>query len=227
MSDEQTPECTPNAHHELREQYAHLAVGHHPDCSCVLCGLRKMAGYIYQQPPREYRGRWPGSDELREIVDIDEFPIFEHVDPVWRGLADHLIMFREDDYNGTVFEQLWARKVAPSAFQVCCIPQVAYGVALGDTVEADDSFLIRGVVDRSGHTTFRIQSEDGWYEKIDVLNRIAGLGGLMEIAGYYFTAIDVEGGDTWDLWEYLQQGEAQGLFAWEQGHWGAGPERPR
>ena len=48
----------------------------------------------------------------------------------------------------------------------------------------------------------------------------------MEIMGFKFTAIDVEGDDTWALWEYMNEGSAQALFEWEQGHWGAGSERP-
>jgi hypothetical protein len=107
------------------------------------------------------------------------------------------------------------------------VPHVGYGIALGDIVEADGHFLITDIAERSGQTTFRILSHDGWYEKIDILNQVASLGGLMEIASYSLTAITVEGDDTWALWDYLQQGEAEGLFAWEQGHWGAGSERPQ
>lgn len=226
MNDEQPPECTPNAHHELREQYAHLAVGHHPDCSCVLCGLRKMVGFVYQQPPRDYRGRWPGSDEPKEIEKFDENLKFDHIDPVWRRLADHLLFSRIDDDDETLFEQLWVRKAGPRQFQICCIPAYTYGLALGDTVEADDSFLIQSKVGRSGHSTFRILSENGWYEKIEVLNRIAALGGVLEIISPVLHAIDVEGDETWALWNYMQEAEAAGLFKWEQGHWGAGSERP-
>jgi hypothetical protein len=226
MSDETTPECTPNAHHELREQYAHLAIGHHPDCSCILCGLKKMSGFVYQQPPREYCGRWPGSDKPPLIKDFDEHPKFDHIDPVWRRLADYLIFYREDDYDGSLFEQLWASKVAPLQFQICCTPGFAYGLALGDVVETDGSLLIQRVIERSNHSTFRISSDEGWYGRIDVLNRIAALGGVLELLNHVLHAIDVEGDETWALWDYLQEGESEGLFEWEQGHWGEGSERP-
>lgn len=226
MSDEQTPECTPNAHHGLREQYSHLAVGHHPDCACVLCGLRKMAGFVYQQPPREYRGRWPGSDEPPAIDGNDTLRIFDHGDPVWRRLADHLIFFKAIEEDEIFFEQLWARRVADNQFQICCIPGYIYGIALGDVVATDDSLVIQQVIERSGHSTFRIYSDEGWYGKTDALNHIAARDGLMELLSYGLTAISLEGDGAWTLCDYLEEAETAGLFVWEQAYWGASPQRP-
>lgn len=222
MSDD----CAPDRHHKLRAQYAHLAVGHHADCSCTLCGLRKMAGLVNQAPAPEYRGRWPGQERREAIESMDREPIFSHIDPVWRRLADYLIVFQEDDYEGTAFEQLWAQQTKANQFQICCVPGIAYGLALGDMVETDNLLLVQRVVERSRHSTFRIWSEDGWYEKATVLNEVAARGGLLEVISFSIIAIDVEGDQTWSLWDYLQEMEGLGILKWEQGHWAAGTERP-
>jgi len=76
-------------------------------------------------------------------------------------------------------EQLWAKQIATGLFQICCIPFFTYGIALGDTVEADSENIIRKVRERSGHKNLRvaITSEEAivhndlhaWAEKTGLL----------------------------------------------------------
>lgn len=80
-----------------------------------------------------------------------------HADPVWRNRADFVIAA---DIASTPdkreWEQLWARRIAGTRFEVCCIPFFVYDLALGDEVETDGDHILRRVVKQSGHFTFRV-----------------------------------------------------------------------
>jgi hypothetical protein len=60
-----------------------------------------------------------------------------HKEPVWRGRANFIINAKLPE-DGR-FEQLWVRKVAEDAFELCCIPFFLYDVALGDVVQTRES----------------------------------------------------------------------------------------
>jgi hypothetical protein len=80
-----------------------------------------------------------------------------HNEPVWGDRANFVIAA---DIASTPdkreWEQLWARKLSESRFEICCIPFFAFDLALGDEVETDTDFVLRRVVKPSGHFTFRV-----------------------------------------------------------------------
>jgi hypothetical protein len=80
-----------------------------------------------------------------------------HTEPVWRNRANFVIAA---DIASTPdkreWEQLWARQIADTRFEICCIPFFAYDLALGDEVETDGDHVLRRVVKPSGHFTFRV-----------------------------------------------------------------------
>lgn len=80
-----------------------------------------------------------------------------HNEPVWRNRANFVIAadIASSPDKGE-WEQLWARKLSDTRFEICCIPFFAYDLALGDEVETDGDHVLRRVVTPSGHFTFRV-----------------------------------------------------------------------
>jgi hypothetical protein len=81
-----------------------------------------------------------------------------HSDPAWRDRADFILAAAVslDGDSVSDYEQIWARQLSPTTFEICCIPFIAYDLALGDIVEAKpERFMIERLVAASGHFTFR------------------------------------------------------------------------
>ena len=80
-----------------------------------------------------------------------------HNEPAWRDRANFVIAAEIANMSGKrEWEQLWARKLSETRFEICCIPFFTYDLALGDEVETDGDFVLRRVVKPSGHFTFRV-----------------------------------------------------------------------
>ena len=80
-----------------------------------------------------------------------------HKAPVWGSRANFII--RADLSSHGLpgrFEQLWARKIGPTTFELCCVPFFAYGLALGDKVESNADFTIQKIVEKDGHKALRV-----------------------------------------------------------------------
>lgn len=81
----------------------------------------------------------------------------QHVDPIWRGRSDFIIAAEIDPSgSGITSEQLWARQISAHTFEICCIPFFVYNLALGDTGETDDHYVVNRVVGESGRFVFRV-----------------------------------------------------------------------
>lgn len=80
-----------------------------------------------------------------------------HNAPAWRSRANFVIAadIASSPAKGE-WEQLWARKISDTRFEICCIPLFAYDLALGDEVETDGDHVLRRVLKASGHFTFRV-----------------------------------------------------------------------
>lgn len=93
-----------------------------------------------------------------------EFKTFQHLNPLWREKADFIIAASVQPLNmlsdEKVREQLWARKISHTKFELCCIPFYAYGLALGDEVVTNDDYMVVDVSKKSGNTTIRIWFTD-------------------------------------------------------------------
>lgn len=83
--------------------------------------------------------------------------VARHNEPAWQSRANFIIVadITSNPDKGE-WEQLWARKLSESRFQICCVPFFVYDLALGDEVETDADHVIRRVVRPSGHFTFRV-----------------------------------------------------------------------
>ncbi|WP_205829056.1 DUF4265 domain-containing protein [Microbacterium sp. B19(2022)] len=143
-----------------------------------------------------------------------------HREPVWRERSDFIIGIPIDPGNTDVItEQLWARKVSESTFEICCIPFFAYDISLGDVVEVDASFEVKRVVERSGRYVFRVHVKDSISSvAADVVRSIEAQGGLVEWSSPRLFAVDADNSiKAQEIANLLQQMEEQGLLVYETG----------
>lgn len=122
--------------------------------------------------------------------------IHAHEDPVWRERANYIFQARIEaadstDSDSSRSEQLWGRKIDEGRIEVCCIPFLVYGIALGDVIEIDESNEFERVVQRSGRSVFRVWlggSENP--PRDDVVAQLEAMGALLEWASPNLLAID-------------------------------------
>ena len=80
-----------------------------------------------------------------------------HQAPIWREHADFIITAALDKGR---WEQLWARQIEPTLFEICCVPFFVYDLALADHVETapmlEKEYVVTRVVKRSGRQVFRV-----------------------------------------------------------------------
>jgi hypothetical protein len=79
---------------------------------------------------------------------------YVHAFPLERDRTDFIIQCRMDHEEPPKYEQLWTRKLDEGTFEVCCIPQYIYGIALRDHIALSDDFA--SVLKHGGHYTFRV-----------------------------------------------------------------------
>jgi hypothetical protein len=80
-----------------------------------------------------------------------------HPNPLWYERGNFVIRaylgFEDSRHE---WEQLYTTQISEYRFKLCCIPFLAYDLALDDEVETDTDFTIQKVVSHSGHWTFRV-----------------------------------------------------------------------
>jgi hypothetical protein len=111
-----------------------------------------------------------------------------HEAPVWRDKADFLIGAPLAEAGRA--EQLWARKLGDTRFEICCIPFFLKDVALGDVVETDANYDLERVVERSGRYVFRVWFGESSYPRQEVAAELTRLGALLEWSSTNLLAID-------------------------------------
>jgi hypothetical protein len=139
-----------------------------------------------------------------------------HANPVWRDRSNFIIRVLLPDLAAS--EQLWARKLSDHEFEICCIPFLTYGIALGDVVETDEDYNVQRVVRSSGRSVFRIWFGSSDWGKDVVAADLAGLGSLVEWSSRDLMALDAPNPETAKkVTEYLDKGARQGHFIYETG----------
>ncbi|MFO0756889.1 MAG: DUF4265 domain-containing protein [Byssovorax sp.] len=102
--------------------------------------------------------------------------VAQHDAPAWKRKADFLI-FADLTAFGLPgrWEQLWARRISESEFEICCIPYFTYGLALGDTVSTrpvgGKTYVVADVLMRSGRRVLRLWLKGAVGEARDLLRR--------------------------------------------------------
>jgi hypothetical protein len=134
----------------------------------------------------------------------------------------------EDSDEGVEAESLWAEDLGRGRFVVDSIPFYVYGISNRDTVAAsviDDRLCFDKVVDRGGHSTYRVlvKDEAGFTssELKSLWEQLKGLNCLCEVARRRWVAIDVPpNADADAVYRILDSGEANGLWTFEEAHCG-------
>ncbi len=129
------------------------------------------------------------------------------------------VMFRvPDGASGEDVETIWAFPVGGDLYKIDNSPFYAYGVSLGDTVEApwseENGFpLFRRVVEKSGYRTVRVildppAENDNKSQKL--LDEIVALGCSYEGANRTYITVDIPKEiDLWKVRDFLIEKEAK------------------
>lgn len=148
-----------------------------------------------------------------------------HLNPVWRDRANVIIVARlqEGVLEGRI-EQLWARQLDQNHFEICCIPFFVRDLDLGDhvaaSVEGEEAYVIRKVVQKSGHYTFRV-----WFGETnragssdEVLNKLEELGCVWEFYSRNLLGIDAASPEQAQaVADYLAEEQEFGHLMYETG----------
>jgi hypothetical protein len=145
----------------------------------------------------------------------------QHETPAWRDRANFMIGARLDEPGK--WEQLWARRLGPNRFELCCIPFMTYGLALGDVVETerydDREYIVANVVEPSGHYAMRVWFLDTSIAD-EVAARLSSAGALLEWRGHWSRLLAVDAADeamTHVVAETLRPYEQAGQLNFETG----------
>lgn len=148
-----------------------------------------------------------------------------HLDPVWRDRSNFIIAADiSHDADGSEWEQLWSRQVDESRFELCCIPFFAFDLALGDIVEAGPhagrQYVVRRVIEPSGHYTFRVWFGDAQLPdaRDEVVVELTLLAGALEWSSENLLALDAADCETAQgLADFLAERELLGHLKFETG----------
>jgi hypothetical protein len=133
------------------------------------------------------------------------------------------------DRDGAGFETegVWAERLSINRFRILNSPFFAFDVSYEDEVEAEpdgESFRFVRVLRRSGRSTYRVILQDGkTVESNDFTSRwqpFHDRGCTFENANDRYIAIDIPpNADVPFLCRLLQDGEEQGVWVFEEGHY--------
>ena len=114
-----------------------------------------------------------------------------HRTPIWRERSDTVIAARVDRAEvDATSEQLWARQIDRSHYEICCIPFFVYDLALGDIVEVDGDYEVTDVNVRSGRHVFRVWFGDTYYPREEIVQGLESLEGIYEWSSTNLLAVD-------------------------------------
>lgn len=147
----------------------------------------------------------------------------EHNNEFGEHLVKVSIRLSEPGYE---FETLWAEHTADGNYRLRNVPFLAYGYSEQDTVnvtEIEGRFIVNHVVERSGHSTYRLflsapMSEE---EFNPLWQPLAALGCTYERANGRLIGIDVPPiSDVYEVYSLLERGETSKQWEFEEGHCG-------
>lgn len=130
-----------------------------------------------------------------------------------------------DTWHGNATERLWAEPLGTDQYRIRNSPFYAFGVSNEDIVlgmEADGQLLFRSVVRRSGHSTYRLRVQ---LRDLTATSFVQAWTPLQILGCSYeegpILAVDVPpAADIYAVYDLLQDGEAAGVWDFEEGHCG-------
>jgi hypothetical protein len=131
------------------------------------------------------------------------------------------------DDGGLRTERLWAERVGDGQFRVRNSPFFVFGVSAEDVVTAiqleEDVYRFQRVVEKGGHSTYRIFIRQGTIEDEAFNERwtaIQGLGATYENANNQFVSVDVPPDcDVSKVYDLLKEGEKDGVWTFEEANY--------
>lgn len=142
------------------------------------------------------------------------------------GLVKISFTLESGAWHGSATETLWAQKVADDRYRLRNTPFYAFGVSVEDVVFARDEGGILSfdrVSLHSGHSTYRIiQLKGVSSERVEEYWKpIERIGCSYEEGSGGLRAVDVPPEvDVRKVYELLEQGEAEQVWGFEEGHCG-------
>jgi Domain of unknown function (DUF4265) len=137
------------------------------------------------------------------------------------------IVFNLSEKDGPVAtESLWAERLGANLYRLRNVPFYLRGVSEQDIVRAEENdgrLVVTGIVDRGGHSTYRIFLPEQTSEEQFLKDWVAlhELGCTYERATRRLIAIDVPpNADVYAVYEALESGEMDQLWKFEEGHCG-------
>jgi hypothetical protein len=141
-----------------------------------------------------------------------------HSDPVWRDRADFILGAQLPDPDSDRREQLWSRQVAPTRFEICCIPFFLYDVALADVVETGTDYTLERVVEASGRWVFRAWFGESFHPRDEIADELAAMGALLEWSSVNLLAVDASDAELAQRVAHRLEGhERRGHLIYETG----------
>ncbi|AZZ42574.1 DUF4265 domain-containing protein [Acidipropionibacterium jensenii] len=142
---------------------------------------------------------------------------------MWRERSDFIIAADISAQEiGASREQLWARQVAESQFELCCIPFFVDDMALGDVVETEDrrdgKFIIRRVIKPSGRYVFRVWILDTESSRDRIVIQLQRAGALIEASSLRLISVDAKNQKyAQKIADILDTHEREGTIIYETG----------
>jgi hypothetical protein len=137
------------------------------------------------------------------------------------------VTFNLPDKDGTfATESLWAEPIGDGLYRLRNVPFYVRGFSEQDTVKAEEHegrLLVRSIVERGGHSTYRIFLPEQTTEEQFVKDWISlgELGCTYERATRRLIGIDVPpDADVYAVYDVLEKGEKNGLWEFQEGHCG-------
>jgi hypothetical protein len=146
------------------------------------------------------------------------------------------IRLDRDSWHGADSEGIWTRLVKPLAdkaiVEVDNIPFFTKGLSLGDKISivfSHGRVRLDAIVERGGHSTYRVFLENPSIKASNMLDTIRGMGCDWETAEFHggeLYALDIPPEvDIYKVYEILEQGQREGSWLFEEGYVGHPPKR--
>jgi len=142
------------------------------------------------------------------------------------GLVKIAFELPKDDPSPHGIETVWAEALGMERYRLDNSPFYMYGVSYGDVVlakVAHGQLVFAGVAERGGHSTYRIflTKKFGEEDFKKHWKPFEKLGCAYEVATKRLIVIDVPPeADIYKVYKLLEDGEAAGVWDFEEGHCG-------
>ena len=142
------------------------------------------------------------------------------------GLYKIYLPLNADDWHGSSSESIWAEKLDNSLFKVKNLPYYFKELSFNDVIsiaEINGDMYIKDVIERSGHSTYRIILHDSSETKkfTKYWTPLEMLGCTYENATNKLFAIDIPpNANIYEVYKLLEKGETDAIWEFEEGHCG-------